>query len=87
MKRGIMMYDNVFEWVIWIGQTAYQVCPDDSLELRINNHYYQAFIDKDIGSYMDYSIDLEGVTFTLKWTEIYKVRIDTADYKPYVVPL
>ncbi|TMN20801.1 hypothetical protein [Lentibacillus cibarius] len=86
MKRSIMMFDSAFGWVIWIRQTAYQVFSGDSMELRINNQYYQVVVISDTDAYRNWTIELDGVAFNLRKTEVYKVHINTADYKPYVVP-
>jgi hypothetical protein len=77
IKRGILVFDHKDDrWRVWIGQRSYDVEQGQTIEMRIRNHYYQAYVEKDF----DWFITLEqDVSFNLKSDEIYKVKI----YLPY----
>jgi hypothetical protein len=73
MKRGILVYDHIEqEWRIWIGQCAYETAQGMTFEIRIQNRYYTAYLEKD----MDWFVTLHNdVSFTLRIYEVYKIRI------------
>ncbi len=77
MRRGILVFDHVNEvWKVWIGQNAYGVEQGHTIELRIKNQYYQAYVEKDFDWFV--TLDKE-VSFSLRSYEIYKVKI----FMPY----
>jgi Fe-S cluster biosynthesis and repair protein YggX len=84
MKHGILVYNQVYqEWRVWVGQQAYLIDQGYLIELRINNRYFQAFLEKDY----DWFVTLDGdVSFMLHHHEVYKVRIRTRDFCPELAP-
>jgi hypothetical protein len=78
MKRGIFVYNHdELEWRVWIGLQAYWIAQGYLFELRIQNRYFKAFLEKDL----DWFITLDqDVKFILHPNEIYKVRINIQDY-------
>jgi hypothetical protein len=77
MKRGILIFDHKYDvWKVWIGQNAYGVEQGQTIELRIKNQYYQAYVEKDFDWFV--TLDRE-VSFSLRPYEIYKVKI----FMPY----
>lgn len=84
MKRGILIFDHRDqEWRIWIGQTSYWIGQGYLLELRIQNRYFRAILEKDF----DWFVTLDDDTiFVLHTQEVYKVRIKIQDYIPVDAP-
>ena len=84
MKRGILVYNQVQqEWRVWVGHQVYLIDQGYLIELRINNHYFKAFLEKDY----DWFVTLDGdVSFTLHQHEVYKVRIRTEEFSPAHAP-
>lgn len=78
MKRRIFVYNHdELEWRVWIEQQAYWIAQGYHFELRIQNRYFKAFLEKDL----DWFITLDqDVKFILHPNEIYKVRINIQDY-------
>lgn len=78
MKRGILVFDQRSqEWRVWIGQTPYWIDQGFTFEVRINNRYFQAYLEKD----MDWFVTLDDhVVFVLHTQEVYKIRINRKDY-------
>ncbi|MFZ3588901.1 DUF5348 domain-containing protein [Bacillus sp. DJP31] len=75
MKRGILVFDHRNDtWRVWIGQRSYGVEQGQTIELRIRNHYYQAYVEKDFDWFITMN---QNVSFNLKPLEIYKVKIFT----------
>jgi|tagenome__1003787_1003787.scaffolds.fasta_scaffold17946036_1 hypothetical protein len=84
MKRGILVFDHNHEvWNVWIGQNAYWVEQGQTIELRIKNQYYQAFVEKDFDWFV--TLDKE-VSFSLRPYEIYKVKIFMPYFQPFEAP-
>ncbi|RKJ67378.1 hypothetical protein D7X33_24855 [Butyricicoccus sp. 1XD8-22] len=81
MKRGILVYNQrEQEWRVWIGQMCYWIQQGDTFELRIDNKYFNAYLEKDIS---EWTVTLNrAVVFTLNMNEVYKVRIKIHDYIP-----
>jgi hypothetical protein len=84
MKRGLLLFDHMeHEWRVWIGQQSYYIEQGYSLELRINQNYYYAYLEKDL----DWIIRLDkDVQFVLYIHEVYKIRIQIQDYMPVDTP-
>ncbi|WOV83269.1 DUF5348 domain-containing protein [Sporosarcina jeotgali] len=84
MKRGILVYDHsIEEWRLWIGHTRYWIQQGYSFEVKIDQYYFTAFLEKD----NDWLVTLNGdVVFTLHEHEIYKVRVQKEDYIPVDAP-
>ena len=84
MKRGILVYDHLEqEWRVWIGQQAYRIEQGYSFELRIQNWYLHAYLERD----SDWFITVESdVRFILHTFEVYKIRIKIQDYMPVNAP-
>lgn len=78
MKRGILVYDQQEqEWRVWIGQRRYWIQQGYTFELRIQQRYYNAYLEKDL----DWFVTLNGdVKLILHTQEVYKVRILVTDY-------
>ncbi|WP_391203647.1 hypothetical protein [Psychrobacillus sp. L4] len=84
MKRGILVYDQrEQEWRVWIGQTRYWVQQGYTFELRIQQRYFNAYLEKDIDWFV--TLDYE-VIFILHLNEVYKIRINTIEYIPLDTP-
>jgi Domain of unknown function (DUF5348) len=84
MKRGILVFDHIHEvWNVWIGQNAYGVEQGQTIELRIKNQYYQAYVEKDFDWFV--TLDKE-VSFSLRPYEIYKVKIFMPYFQPFKAP-
>lgn len=81
MKKGIMVFNHEQQnWKIWIGQQPYWVEQGDTLELRIQHIYFEAYVEKD----MEWFVTLKHeVRFVLHPFEIYKVRIKSN----YLIPV
>lgn len=79
-----MVFDHCDqEWRIWIGQQPYCIDQGYTFELRILNRYYKAFLEYD----SDWFITLNNdVKFFLHTQEVYKVRIEMADYIEFNLP-
>jgi len=84
MRRGILVFDHQYqEWKIWIGQTPYWIDQGYSFELRIQNRYLSAFLEKDF----DWFVTLDqDVVFVLHTHEVYKIRVKIQDYIPVKTP-
>ncbi len=84
MKRGILVYDHFSqEWRVWIGQKSYWIDQGYSFELRIQNKYYHAYLEKDF----DWFIKLEhDVILVLHNYEVYKVRVEIQNFIPVDAP-
>src|SRR5690606_8800840 len=78
MKRGILVYNHEeMEWRVWIGQQAYWIEQGYHFDLRIQNRYFKAVLEKDL----DWFVTLDqDVKFILHPNESYKVRINIHDY-------
>lgn len=78
MKRGILVYNHRDqEWRIWIGQSAFWIDQGYQFEIRINNRYLRAFLEKDL----DWFVTLDNdVIFVLHIDEVYKIRVKIQDY-------
>lgn len=78
IKRGILVFDHRdLEWRVWIGQTAYWIDQGNAFELRIQNRYFFAYLEKDL----DWFVTLDqDASFVLHTQEVYKIRINTSDY-------
>jgi hypothetical protein len=70
------------EWIVWVGQQAYETFIGMNIEICINNHYLDAFLEKE---HYGWIVTLENdVTFTLRLVEEYKIRILPMDmYLPF----
>jgi hypothetical protein len=84
IRRGILIFNQQDqEWRIWIGQTSYWIDQGYTFELRIQNRYFQALLEKDF----DWFVTLANDTvFILHTQEVYKVRINKQDYTPLNAP-
>ena len=78
MKRGILVYNhNEMEWRVWVGQQAYWIEQGYYFDLRIQNRYFKAVLEKEL----DWFVTLDqDVKFVLHPNEIYKIRINIHDY-------
>lgn len=78
IKRGILVFDNRYqEWRVWIGQASYWIDQGYTFELRIQNRYFRAYLEKDL----DWFVTLDNDTiFVLHTQEVYKIRINISDY-------
>lgn len=78
MKRGILVYDQQEqEWRVWIVQQRYWIQQGYTFELRIQQRYYNAYLEKDL----DWFVTLNGdIKLILHTQEVYKVRIRIEDY-------
>lgn len=84
MRRGILVFDHhQKEWRIWIGQQPHWIDQGYTFELRIQNRYFHAYLEKDFDWFI--TLDRE-VRFILHTYEVYKVRIKTQDYMPVNAP-
>lgn len=84
MKRGILVFNHSNqEWKVWIGQQSYWIDQGYIFELRIQNRYYRAFLEKDFDWFITLNHD---VKFILHTNEVYKVRIDMANYIEFLLP-
>jgi hypothetical protein len=78
MKRGILIFNHdEHEWRLWIGQTSYWLQQGDSFELRIQNRYFLAYLEKGFDWFITMDQD---VRFVLHLHEVYKVRVNPQDY-------
>lgn len=75
MRYGIMIF-NASRWKIWIGQQEYETMEGTKFEIRIQDHYYEAFLGKDIEWFVTIE---EDVCFALRSFEVYKIRIVSED--------
>ncbi|GEN83909.1 hypothetical protein SLU01_22210 [Sporosarcina luteola] len=74
MSRGILVFDqSEQEWRAWIGQEAYYIVQGDTFELRVQNRYFRAFLEKDWEWFVTLNYE---VVFTLHPQEVYKIRIN-----------
>lgn len=84
MSRGILVFDHQQkEWRVWIGQHPYWIDQGYAFEIRIQNRYLNAFLEKDF----DWFVTLEQeIRFVLHTYEVYKIRINKKDYMPIDAP-
>lgn len=84
MRRGILVFNHhENEWRVWIGQQSYMIDQGYTFELRIQNRYFNAYLEKDF----DWFVTLDHkVIFVLHSYEVYKVRIKLQDYIPVEPP-
>lgn len=77
-KRGILVYNHRDQvWRVWIGQASYWIDQGYTFELRIQNKYFRAFLEKD----SDWFVTLNDDTiFVLHVEEVYKIRINIRDF-------
>jgi hypothetical protein len=80
MKRGILVFDQTQqEWKVWIGQQPYLIDQGYTFNLRINNRYFNAYLEKDF----DWFVTLDNeVRFVLHIHEVYKIKIKTQEFFP-----
>jgi hypothetical protein len=85
IKRGILIFNHQEqEWRVWIGQHSYWIDQGYSFELRIQNRYFHAFLEKDL----EWLVTLnDDVIFILHTNEVYKVRVNIHDYIKVEAPL
>jgi hypothetical protein len=84
MRRGILIFDHRDqEWRIWIGQTSYWIGQGYLFELRIQNRYFRAILEKGFDWFVTFDDD---TIFVLHTQEVYKVRIKIQDYIPVDAP-
>lgn len=85
IKRGILVFDNRDqEWRVWVGQASYWIDQGYTFELRIQNRYFRAYLEKDL----DWFVTLDNDTiFVLHTQEVYKIRINISDYIRVEAPL
>jgi len=84
MKRGILVFNyHENEWRVWIGQTPYWIEQGYTFELRIQNRYFNALLEKDFDWFVTLDYD---VSFVLHTHEVYKVRIKISDYMAAETP-
>lgn len=78
VKKGILVFDNRDrEWRVWVGQASYWIDQGYTFELRIQNRYFCAYLEKDL----DWFVTLDNDTiFVLHTQEVYKIRINISDY-------
>jgi hypothetical protein len=74
IRKGILVFNHTDqEWRVWIGQTSYWIDMGYSFELRIQNRYFKAYLEKDI----NWSVRLDrDVLFVLHTHEVYKIRVN-----------
>lgn len=78
IKRGILVFNHQEkEWRVWIGQHSYWIDQGCSFELRIQNRYFHAFLEKDLEWFITLNSD---VIFVLHTIEVYKIRVNIQDY-------
>lgn len=78
IKRGILVFDHRDqEWRVWIGQTPYWIDQGYTFELRIQNRYFRAYLEKDLDWFVTLNHD---AIFVLHTHEVYKIRINTREY-------
>lgn len=78
MKRGILVFNHSDqEWRVWIGQSSYWIDQGYHFEIRINNQYLRACLEKDLDWFVTLNND---VMFILHSQEIYKIRIKIQEY-------
>jgi hypothetical protein len=84
IRRGILIFDHRDqEWRLWIGQNSYWIDQGYAFELRIQNRYFRAFLEKDF----DWFVTLDSDTiFVLHTQEVYKVRVKIQNYTPVDAP-
>ncbi|GEN85150.1 hypothetical protein SLU01_34620 [Sporosarcina luteola] len=74
MNRGILVFDqNEQEWRAWIGQEAFHIVQGDTFELRVQDRYFKAYLEKDWEWFVTLNFE---VVFTLHTHEVYKIRIN-----------
>jgi hypothetical protein len=80
-QRGVMTFDtNDQTWKIQIGRQIYETINGMFLEVRIKNHYYEAYFEKD---YNECIITIEDdIIFTLRLAEDYPIRISERELIP-----
>lgn len=84
MRRGILVFDyRQQEWRVWIGQQSYWIEQGDTFELRIQNRYFKAYLEKNLDWFVTVDHD---VSFVLHIHEVYKIRINIQDYMPVEAP-
>lgn len=78
VKKGILVFDNRDqEWRVWVGQASYWIDQGYTFELRIQNRYFRAYLEKDL----DWFVTLDNDTiFVLHTQEVYKIRVNISDY-------
>jgi hypothetical protein len=84
MTEGIIIFNpKEQEWRLWGGHHDYWLQQGYSFELLIQNEYFQAFLEKD----SDWFVTLEDdVIFVLHIHEVYKVRVNLADFMKVADP-
>ncbi|WP_420910148.1 DUF5348 domain-containing protein [Priestia flexa] len=84
IRRGILVFDlREQEWRVWIGQTSYWIGQGYTFELRIQNRYFRAYMEKDSDWFVTLGND---ASFVLHTEEVYKIRINVQDYIPVDAP-
>ncbi|PLR80002.1 hypothetical protein CVD25_20175 [Bacillus canaveralius] len=84
IRRGILVFDHGNqEWRVWIGQTSYWIDQGYTFELRIQNRYFHAYLEKDFDWFVTLNHDS---IFVLHTQEVYKIRIKIQDYIPVDAP-
>ncbi|WP_243293168.1 DUF5348 domain-containing protein [Bacillus sp. FJAT-47783] len=84
MKRGLLIYSyEEHEWRVWIGQRSFYINQGDHFEVRIQNKYYHAYLEKAHDWFITLSQDTK---FILHPYEVYKIRINSPDYIPVDAP-
>lgn len=84
MARGILVFDHrEQEWRVWIGQQSYWIDQGYTFELRIQNSYFLAYLEKD----SDWFVTLnDDACFVLHNLEVYKIRINRNEYMKVASP-
>ena len=85
IKRGILVFDHRDqEWRVWIGQTPYWIDQGYTFELRIQNRYLRAYLEKDLDWFVTLNHD---AIFILHTQEVYKIRVNLREYIQVDAPL
>ena len=84
MKRGIIVFDQRKQcWKMWIEQQSYRLEPGCTFELRIQNKYYKASLDREV----DWVIKIhDDVSLILHTHEKYKVRLNLQEFIEMALP-
>ncbi|MCM3570877.1 DUF5348 domain-containing protein [Neobacillus mesonae] len=84
IRKGIIVFDHRHqEWRVWIGQTSYWLDQGYEFELRIQNRYFHAYLQKDFDWFI--TLDHDSI-FVLHTQEIYKIRIKIQNFIPVNAP-
>lgn len=84
MRRGILVFNPCQqEWWVWIGQQSYWTEQGHTFELKIQNRYLKAYLEKDLDWFVTINHDIRFVLYT---NEVYKIRINIQDYIPVDAP-